>query len=430
MKFEVIRKLLSGNLSKNIYGRQIIHRLITYPLTALCTFFNFWIMSQLFNTTLFNLYLVLWMLVGVSQILEYALGVQIMNRVILNGYTQKILAQVKVSIGVLGCLVLAIGIACWFSPLRNVFEQYLYSKDKTLVDMYPSVLLVFLIVLFFTGLSQLMSRVLIGLARYTVNQYVSMIGYLLVTLILYLTFSLEIELTFSAALAISLSPLAVVFIPLAFIIWTIRVPESSSENLDNSRYTGLSYGVVYTLVSVLASYVLFLPRLDTDLRDRTLSQFLLIFTVIGMFMNIASSVSQLMWRSNLKRPSGWNGAKKLYLVAAQLNLLILPLFCCVMAITLKLFSFQINLSYLLQICLAGYLNLFFTNLHLVSSSQLTSKKDLTSSLGFLVLHSVGLMILLNVTKLDTVVSSLILITIISLIFAHIPTALYLKLRIS
>lgn len=428
MKLELTRKFCGGNLSKNIYGQQIFHKLITYPLTALCTYLNFWIMSQLFNTNLFNLYLVLWMLVGISQIFEYALGVQIMNTVILNGYTQKVLAQLKIFICVIGSLILAIGLVCWFSPLRDVFEHYLVSKDETFDELYPSLLLVFLIVLLFTGISQLLSRILIGLEKYTVIQYVSLTGYLLVTFILYSTYSLGIQLNFGAALAISLSPLAVVFVPLFVIICNIKTTGNSFENLDESLYKGLSYGSVYTLVSVLSTYVLFLPRLNTDLRDRTLSQFLLVVTVIGMFMNISSSVSQLMWRSNLKQPLGWNGAKKMYITAAKLNTAILPLFSCVIAITLKMFSIQVNFSYLVQICLVAYLNLFLTNLHLISASQITSKIDLTYSLGFLVVQSVFLTFSLNVTTLETTLSTLILVTMISFIFAHIPTALYLKLR--
>ncbi len=425
---EIIRKLLNEKISRSVYSEQIIHRLITYPVTALCTFFNFWVISQLFSTPLFNFYLNLWMLVGLSQILEYALGVQIMNRIILHGYTQETLSQLKHSIFALGSLVTAFGITFWISPIRGFLEKYLSSFAVSLAVQLPYLLTIFMLILFLTGTSQLLSRVLIGLSRFTINQYIYMSGYVLVTIILCTLFFLEIRLPFSAYIAISLSPLAITFIPLALIVRKTNFQLRKIESGVMSNHTGLGYGATFTLVSIFATYALFLPRLYTDLKGETLSQFLLIFTIIGMFMNVSSSVSQVLWRNNLDKSPNWEKSLKMYKNAVRLNLAILPMLFCALIVTFDVFNLKINALRLLQIGAIGFVNLFFSNIHIVSSSHLTSKRDLRVSLLFLILHSFTLLILLKFTHIESVTVSLLLVTGVSLVFANIPTLVYLNRR--
>jgi len=126
-------------------------RLVTYPLTALATYLNFWMISSEYGNSLFNLFLIAWMLIGTVQVLEYALGVQIMNSVAINGYRKSIVREVWKNITFLG-LALSLIYTVLNLPLGNdILSRYL-TRFSSSVSYNPHLLiLVFFIILFLSG---------------------------------------------------------------------------------------------------------------------------------------------------------------------------------------------------------------------------------------------------------------------------------------
>ena len=125
MKIEIGQKRIAKILERFQIHPLFGLRLITYPLTALSTFLNLWVISSEYGNALFNLFLLAWMLTGTVQVLEYALGIEIMNIVAIQGFQKAILRRVYKNIAILGLILSLVYFVVSLPVNRDRIDEYL-----------------------------------------------------------------------------------------------------------------------------------------------------------------------------------------------------------------------------------------------------------------------------------------------------------------
>lgn len=421
---------------KQFFDRYQIHplfglRLVTYPLTALATYLNFWLISSEYGNSLFNLFLIAWMLIGTVQILEYALGVQIMNSVAINGYRRSILREVWKNITYLGLALSFIYTVLTFTFLSDSLRRYL-TRFPSSFSYDPHVLiLVFIVILFLSGSYQLISRILLGLKMNASTQIAGLIGYLLSSVMLctYVQFSVRPD--YWVAFAIGLSPIALSLIPAIYLVYRINPISEIGMAKDSKQFTGFQYGFIYLGVSTLSTFNAFFPRIMTKLTSVELTRYLLTFTVIGIFMNIGSSLSQLLWVENLKSFPSKEAALNRYRRAVLGSLYSLPPFVLISLALYKIYAkLEINEQAWILIGLA-FLFFVLQSIHLISSSLIISKKDLIFASSFLIVNNIILILFSRTVNFELAASSYLLLLIISSILSnYLPTLILAGRRVT
>lgn len=365
-------------------------RMITYPLTALATYLNFWLISSEYGNSLFNLFLIAWMLIGTVQVLEYAFGVQIMNSVALHGFQESILREVRRNILVLAMALFLIFNILNLPPSRKSLARYL-TKFPSTVNYNPQQLLsIFFIVLFLSGCYQLISRILLGLQMNAFTQLAGLTGYLLSSLFLYTYLRLESNSLFWVAFLLGLSPIAISLIPAIYLVNRVKPVTDIVITIDSKKFTGFQYGAIYFVVSLLSTFNVYYPRVMTNLRGEAMTGYLMTFTVVGIFMNISSSLSQLIWVENIKDFPSRSTISMRYRRALLASIYSFPVFAVTSFLLFRIYS---KLEASMQIwSLIGLAFILFLaqNIHLISSSMIITKKDLIIASSFLVVQNIFL----------------------------------------
>jgi hypothetical protein len=249
------------------------------------------------------------------------------------------------------------------------------------------------VIIFLTGCFQLTSRILLGLERNIETQLLSLSGYVVSTLsIIVYSWVCEIP-SYSVIFALGISPMAMALFQSVYLILRSGEKESASNLEVEKEFTGFNYAFVYLLVSILSTFNLYFPRFMTNLRDVQLTQYLLTFTAIGMFMNISSAVSQVYWVENIKLFPDKKSIKSKYRKAFLGSVSFLPIF-----VLFSLFLFKVYLkmdfdSSVLSLILVAFISLVFQNMHIISASLILTKKDLLLASLFLFTQNIFLVMI-------------------------------------
>ena len=402
---------------------QILLRLATYPIGALCSYFNFWAISHFFGSSSLNLFMLAWMLIGSVQILEYALGVQIMNTVALYGFHRKVLKQLLINISILGITILALGKLLMNSSRDGFIAHYLLQFDSRSFINSSTLVWIFCIPLFFSGSFQLISRIFLGLKRNSMVQILNLSGYAISTLAIIFYLCTHQKFDFWIVMFLGLSPMAVAFFPSLLILLRLELENPPKTSLKGRDLIGVQYSLVYFFVSALSTFSNYFPRLMTNLVGKDLTLYLLSFTLVGMFMNISSSVSQVFWVDNVRAFPGREIVKRRYRLSLLGSLSVLPIFLSMSALTYIVYTdtaFNLKLIYLISLSVIA---LILQNIHLITSSLIISKSDLLSCCFILLIQNIIFLILSKIIGVgigsEMYLSIFILV---SVFFNYIPSA--------
>ncbi len=393
MKIATCNKKIS-----DVFERFQIHplfglRLITYPLTALSTFLNLWLISSKYSNALFNLFLVAWMLTGTIQVLEYALGVEVMNSVAIAGFQRTIIQKVYRNILALFIILLVIYLVVRLPVMQARINIYLKRFSSN--PGYDTQLLIsiFFLVLFLSGSYQLLSRVLLGLRMNVSAQLAGLFGYILSSALLLTYMTVAEHPSFSISFCLGLSPIAISIIPAFFLVSHLKpLPDVGSVGISK-KFTGVHYSTIYLVVSLLSTFNVYFPRVMTSLKGFELTRYLMTFTIIGIFINISSSMSQLLWVENLKQYPNKATIIRRYRRALSGSFYSLPFFILT---SLFLYTVYSNLGFdrqMLGLISLSFLFFIVQNIHMISSSLMLSKKDLGNACLLLLLHNIFLVLL-------------------------------------
>jgi len=405
-------------------------RIITYPLTALATYLNFWLISSEYGNSLFNLFLIAWMLIGTVQVLEYALGVQIMNSVALYGFQRSILREVRRNILVLGMVLLLIYSLLNLPFSRVGLTSYLKKFPSSINYNSHQLMSIFFIILFLSGCYQLISRVLLGLQMNAFTQLAGLTGYILSSLILYIYIQLTSDTLFWVVFLVGLSPIAISLIPAIYLINRVKPIPDVVFNSDSKKFTGFQYGAIYFVVSLLSTFNVYYPRVMTNLSGIALTGYLMTFTIIGIFMNISSSLSQLIWVENLKVFPSRTTIFMRYRRALLGSIYSFPFFAVISLFLFRIYSkLETNMQIWSLICL-GFLLFLAQNIHLISSSMIMTKNDLVIASSFLIVQNIFLVFFSRRDNFGFSSSTYLIVLIVSSVISNfLPTFILVQRRI-
>ena len=348
-----------------------------------------------------------------------------MNSVAINGYRKSIVREVWKNITFLG-LALSLIYTVLNLPLGNdILSRYL-TRFSSSVSYNPHLLiLVFFIILFLSGSYQLVSRILLGLKMNASTQIAGLTGYILSSAMLCAYVQFSGRPLFLLSFSLGLSPIALSLMPAIYLVNRIKPISNIGVVIDSKKFTGFQYGSIFLVVSILSTFNVFFPRVMTKLTGVELTRYLLTFTVIGIFINIGSSLSQLLWVENLRSFPSKEAALKRYKRAVLGSIASLPFFVLISLVLNGIYSkLEINEHAWILIGLA-FLFFFLQSIHLISSSLIMSKKDLVFASSFLIVHNIFLIFLSRRENLEFTPVSYLLILIVSSIFSNYLPALIL-----
>jgi len=370
------------------------------------------------------------MLTGTVQVVEYSLGVQIMNHVAIYGFQKSILYKIAKNISVLG-IVLFLTLSIVNAPFnRQNIDEYLMKFPTSIIYDQQKLTYVFFIILFLSGSYQLLSRILLGLQRNATTQLVGLSGYVTSSAIMYIYMQLDSSPSYWIVYAVGLSPIAISFIPAIYLVSRIKPTLGITIPKISKEFTGFQYGVIFLIVSVLSTFNVYFPRIMTDLSGLELTSYLLTFTIVGIFMNISSSLSQLLWVENLKSFPSRGTILRRYRRAILATLASFPIF---VSLSLSLYAFysklEVNAEMWTLIGLA-FLFLLLQNIHLITSSLIMSKRDLIIASSFLIIQNLLFIFFSKEDKLEfTAALYLVFLITSSLLINYIPAILLVKRKI-
>jgi hypothetical protein len=430
MKIEIGQKRIAKILERFQIHPLFGLRLITYPLTALSTFLNLWVISSEYGNALFNLFLLAWMLTGTVQVLEYALGIEIMNIVAIQGFQKAILRRVYKNISILGLILSLVYFVVSLPVNRDRIDKYLQRFPSEASYQTQVLISIFFISLFFSGSYQLLSRILLGLRMNASTQLAGLFGYILSSVSLCFYTLIADQPKFWISFAMGMSPIAISLIPAAFLVSRLKPGPDVPSGDISKKFTGAQYGITYLVVSLLSTFNVYFPRVMTNLSGIELTRYFITFTIIGIFMNISSSLSQLLWVENLKNFPERVIILKRYRRALTGSFYSLPFFVLTSLFLYTVYSKLEASRQMWGLVFLAFLFFALQNIHLMTSSLILSKKDLMNASGLLIAHNLFLIFLSRSEQIIDSASSYLLILIISsVLINYLPSLFLIKKRI-
>ena len=363
-------------------SNSIKSRLITYPIGAFCTFFNFYEIHRYFDSEHFNIALQFWMLIGIIPVFEYPLGIQILNAFAIWGNNSKSWQKLGTSMRsylILGLPLTALSAGLvFFLPISPISEhpQLSSSELKGLIS-------IFLIAMYFSGLSQIIIRVYTGLRKVVLIQYLQLAGMvassLTLAIVVFLHGSFTLLITtllittvspgFFGLLLYNRSIQRKLYADVSTFAKTINL---SALRKQKELGTSKKMTTVYFLIAAFYTITIMFPRVFANFEPaHNQTAYLLVLTSVNVLNSIISSVAPSFWVDGLQlklTPKIFYDRFKFML---GLVIISLPIY---FAITFIIFAAYLNLPTFkenVSAILLGYAILVSYSLHIVSSNLLS-----------------------------------------------------------
>ena len=415
----------------NTIFRLLLLKFFTYPIIGFSTLVAFRFVRIRFTLEEFNLFVLMWSSIGIIGIVEYGLGVNLTNHLLINGFDQEFKRKIKRFSAIL------------FTPLLIFFLVGLNSQLSYKLELITGVgklagislgqiLTNVSLSVFFITCYNLTTRISNGVSRFSSPQITLAVGNVLALIALVYLPKIFTGITQYLIILSSAYLFSAVFQLFDKQLWKELkkgVPQSGQVEIVQ-KLIGGSYSWIILSISLIVTYINFFPRwkFSSIATEIETSGYLTIMLVVGVFSSLSSVLGPVLWNDGVNRKL--DGVAqfpyKSYRVIGVVNLALLaPFFLLLLGLSsfyrIEMNGWQFYISGFL-----AYLFLSFQNLHTLASNYLVERRELVIQLCLLILQAFFLTMLIVILDVKSSTILYLIQTGIILFISVLPSMLILR----
>lgn len=422
--------------SKLLERDSVLHLLavkfITYPIIGLSTLFACKIVRERFSLEEFNCFVLIWSSIGLIGIIEYGLGINLTNHLVIRGFDASFRKKLKITTIVLILpllIVLLIGITISFTGIIKSYSLLISNVDIQIHELAIFVSLSVICITFYN----LVTRISNGLSRFNQPNTTLALGNILVVMALLIVENYSLSLLMYIAILASAYFFSAVF---QIVSQNFRsfINDHSIPDRDIKFDTGLMgqrYSIVVIAISIFVSFINFYPRWKFASAGTSVevSSYLTVILVLGIFNSISSALGPFLWNIGIQRNASRDTGfpMKAYKLAIFMNVFLAIPFLITIVVLMNYYNILFFDSKVILLGILAYCIYFLQNLHMIASNYLNAIRDLILQLGTLVLQAIALILCLEYLEVETA-NSIYLIQLIIIVFLSFLPSIFILRR--
>jgi hypothetical protein len=410
-------------------------KFVTYPIIGFSTLFACKIVRERFSLEEFNFFVLIWGSIGLIGIIEYGLGINLTNHLIIKGFDTTFRKKLKITTIVLILpffISLLIGIAISSTSIIKTYSLLISNVD---IQVHELAIYVSLSVIFITFYN-LVTRISNGLSRFNQPNTTLALGNILVVLALLMAENYSLSLLMYIALLSSAYFFSAIF-QIASRNFRASLNDHSIPDINIKFETGLlgkKYSLIVIAISIFVSFINFYPRWKFSSSGTSIevSGYLTAILVLGIFNSISSALGPFLWNIGIKRNASGDTRfpMKAYKSAIYMNVFLAIPFLITIIVLMEYFNIQFLGSKVILLGVFAYCSYFIQNLHMIASNYLNGIGELTLQLGLLVLQVIALTSCLEYFEVQTATSIYLIQLVVIFFLSFAPTILILRRKSS
>jgi hypothetical protein len=415
-----------NSLNENLFLKLLGLKILTYPIVGLSTLYALKIVRAKFEIGEFNLFMLIWSSIGLIGIIEYGLGVNLTNHILVEGFNVSFRKKiVKISSYIFIPLIISVlfGLYLRFSSYDQNQPENLSIKGQRLSE----ILIFCSIAVIFIAFYNIVTRISNGISNFSSPQTTLALGNVVSIIILAILSRSHLGiLAYVVALASSY------FFSAFFQIsrksfWSSLVTYAPAQNqlALQENFMGWSYTTTIVMISLLSSFINFFPRWNFSSISQAfeVSYYLAATFVVGVLTSISSILGPFLWNIGVRRKvSGQrNFPLQQYRVTIQTNFILLIPFFAFYILFAYFFELHMSRSTLLSLGGIAYLNLALQNIHLIASNFLNGHTELVIQMILLVFQALSIIFAITQFHLHSAVELYSVQTLVFLFLGVLPS---------
>jgi hypothetical protein len=407
-------------------------KFITYPIIGFSTLFACKIVRERFSIEEFNCFVLIWGSIGLIGIIEYGLGINLTNHLIIRGFDASFRKKLKITtiVLILPLLIsLSIGITISSTGIIKSYSLLISNVDIQIHELAIYVSLSVICITFYN----LVTRISNGLSRFNQPNTTLALGNILVIVALLMVESYSFSLLMYIAILASAYFFSAIF-QIASRNFRVFLNNHSIPDRNIKFETGLMgkrYSMVVIAISIFASFINFYPRwkFASSGTSVEVSGYLTAILVLGIFNSISSALGPFLWNIGIQRNASRDTGfpMKAYKLAIYMNVFLAIPFLITIVVLMNYYNIQFLDSKVILLGILAYCSYFLQNLHMIPSNYLNGIGDLTLQLGLLVLQAIALILCLEYLAVKTA-NSIYLIQLVVIFFLSFGPSIFILSR--